>query len=355
MWILVWYEKLVRSARVLRVSFSSLSWVLRSWAPPAAAAAGSWARERVTRGRSRCKGRTARASLSRVAFKLAAFEADKFARVSRSINSSRLCIPTGSTLRTTVVVVVFVVERSLPRLFAVTTFLLSHSRLYGIRAFCSTCTRSFFHHSIVYFIFKPGLAMTLREQTRQRFDPRTSPHPARLSFALSHSTIVICRTYRHTWEKFSDAQRQITNVARNVDMVEEIAKILALYFIDALKFFKKIKGIEWRRNRCFPFYLCVLRLTVKKPGRVLTKAVCKNIFSTIESHALRLSFIYKIQIWNIITSIIKKRMWIGIPILLPHRFHKVLSLRKLLNLGFLTEEALWIHRIFILWRHDKKN
>ena len=53
---------------------------------------------------------------------------------------------------------------------------------------------------------------------------------------------------------------------------------------------------------------------------------------------------------------IKKRMWIEIPILLLHRFHKVLFLRKytLLDFGFLTKEASWIHQIFKIWCHGKK-
>ena len=43
----------------------------------------------------------------------------------------------------------------------------------------------------------------------------------------------------------------------------------------------------------------------------------------------------------------KKSMWIGISILVPHRFHKVLSLRKYV--------ALWqIHQICKTWCHDKK-
>ena len=46
----------------------------------------------------------------------------------------------------------------------------------------------------------------------------------------------------------------------------------------------------------------------------------------------------------------KKRMWIGIPILLPHRFHK----GTLLDFGFLTEKASWTQRIFIIFCHDKK-
>ena len=51
-----------------------------------------------------------------------------------------------------------------------------------------------------------------------------------------------------------------------------------------------------------------------------------------------------------------KRMWIEIPILLPHRFYKVLLLRKypLLDFGFLTKEASWIHRIFKIWCHGEK-
>ena len=37
---------------------------------------------------------------------------------------------------------------------------------------------------------------------------------------------------------------------------------------------------------------------------LITKAVCENIFSTVENRVLRLSFIYKNEIQNIFTSII---------------------------------------------------
>ena len=45
---------------------------------------------------------------------------------------------------------------------------------------------------------------------------------------------------------------------------------------------------------------------IKTSIRILTKAVCKNIFSTIENRVLRLSFLYKIEIWKIFTLIIKR-------------------------------------------------
>ena len=45
-----------------------------------------------------------------------------------------------------------------------------------------------------------------------------------------------------------------------------------------------------------------------------------------------------------------KSMWIGISILPPHRFHKVfLGGSMLLDFGFLTEKASWIHRILKIW------
>ena len=61
---------------------------------------------------------------------------------------------------------------------------------------------------------------------------------------------------------------------------------------------------------------------------------------------------------NEIAGCWKKSMWIEIPILGPHWFYKLLSLRKyvawfwLLHRGIL---ALWIHRNFKIWYHDKKN
>ena len=53
----------------------------------------------------------------------------------------------------------------------------------------------------------------------------------------------------------------------------------------------------------------VRKLQQKKPMirlRVLTKAVCENVISTIENRIRMLSFIDKIEISNIFTSIIKK-------------------------------------------------
>ena len=52
----------------------------------------------------------------------------------------------------------------------------------------------------------------------------------------------------------------------------------------------------------------------------------------------------------------KKSMWIGIPILLPRRFYKVLFLRKYVAWFWLplVEQASWIHRIFKIWCHNKK-
>ena len=50
-------------------------------------------------------------------------------------------------------------------------------------------------------------------------------------------------------------------------------------------------------------------------------------------------------------------MWIGITILLFQPFDKVFFFwgRRLLDFGFLTEEASRIHRIFKICRHDKNN
>lgn len=62
------------------------------------AAAAAAAAESSERGSecSQIEMQRSSAEVRALPFKLAAAEADKFARVSRSINSSRVCIPTGS-------------------------------------------------------------------------------------------------------------------------------------------------------------------------------------------------------------------------------------------------------------------
>ena len=61
----------------------------------------------------------------------------------------------------------------------------------------------------------------------------------------------------------------------------------------------------------------------------ITSRYKKNFGKTTRLKMSRI-FILHYSIWKKLVIHWEKRMWIGIPILLPHRFHKVLSLREYL-------------------------
>ena len=104
--------------------------------------------------------------------------------------------------------------------------------------------------------------------------------------------------------------------------------------------------------------------SVRKPksSNVLPKR--KNFVKLVRKEYGNSCFFFNSEIWFEIRILDnkkriclhqKKSMWIGIPILFPHRFHKILSFGSiLLDFGLPTEEALWIHQIFQIWCHDKQ-
>ena len=71
--------------------------------------------------------------------------------------------------------------------------------------------------------------------------------------------------------------------------------------ISARSSLKKFENEKWPKAGYLPRLI-----------RALTEAVCENIFSPTQNRVLRLSFIYKIEIENIFTSIIEKlrKNWI---------------------------------------------
>ena len=80
-----------------------------------------------------------------------------------------------------------------------------------------------------------------------------------------------------------------------------------LYHCKNFNCFDNKNSVQNLQLFCRMCYVVILKKnqSVQLQLRVLTKAVCGNIFSRIENRVLRSSFIYKIIILNIFTLIMK--------------------------------------------------